>query len=143
MKLKALIVLFASLHLGSCGEGRKKQVVVKVPEVSVGESVDGVPNPVFERTQFEFGHLISGEKVTWSFRFQNKGNAPLIIYNVSSGCGCTVADYPKDPVLPGHSGRVKVDFNSAGRQGRQIQTVRVFTNADPPIHQLTVTADVR
>ncbi len=143
MKFFFLFITIGLVFFGSCsGRGNEKYVGDGL-NGDFREIADGVPTPVFERTHFDFGNLISGEKVTFSFRFENKGSAPLIVSNVTSGCGCTVADYPKDPVLPGKSGRVKVNFNSTGRSGRQVQSVQVFTNADPPQYQLTVTAEVR
>jgi hypothetical protein len=144
MKLKFFIVFIVSILFNSCGgtsaEQESRSNITSVDKVDIQ---DGMPEPVFERTQFDFGNLIPGEKVTYSFRFDNQGNAPLIIYGVRSGCGCTVGDYPKEPLLPNESGRIKVDFNSTGRSGKQIQSVQVMTNANPTEYQLTVIAEVQ
>jgi hypothetical protein len=144
MKLKIFIVFIVSILFNSCGGNSAEQdSSSNITSVDKAVIQDGIPAPVFDRTQFDFGTLISGEKVTYSFRFENKGSAPLIIYGVRSGCGCTVGDYPKEPLLPGESGRIKVDFNSTGRSGKQIQSVQVMTNANPTEYQLTVTAEVQ
>ncbi|MFW5757514.1 MAG: DUF1573 domain-containing protein [Bacteroidota bacterium] len=99
------------------------------------------PEISFEKNVHDFGKIISGERVAYGFKFSNTGNAPLLITGVRSGCGCTVGDYPEEPLLPGESGRIDVIFNSSGRTGAQSENVRVLTNAtDRPIN-LRITAE--
>ena len=45
------------------------------------------------------------------FEFTNTGNAPLIITNVQSTCGCTVPSKPKEPIMPGKSDKIEVKYN--------------------------------
>ena len=47
-----------------------------------------------------------------SFEFTNTGDAPLIITNAQSTCGCTVPSYPKEPIMPGKSGKIEVKYNN-------------------------------
>lgn len=102
----------------------------------------GVAAIEFDKTSHEFGQIVSGEKVSFAFRFKNTGNSPLVISNTRSGCGCTVGEYSKDPIAPGETGRVTVMFNSSGRSGFQSETIRIFTNAQPSEHLLRITAEV-
>ena len=46
-----------------------------------------------------------------SFEFTNTGDAPLIITNAQSTCGCTVPSYPKEPIMPGKTGKIEVKYN--------------------------------
>lgn len=62
------------------------------------------------------GRITEGQKVQVSFRFKNTGNKPLIIQSVRPGCGCTVADYPKEPIAPGGEGEITGSFDSQGRE---------------------------
>lgn len=102
---------------------------------------DKTPEIIFEKNVHDFGKIISGERVAYGFKFSNSGNAPLLITGVRSGCGCTVGDYPKEPLMPGETGRIDVVFNSSGRKGAQSENVRVLTNAtDKPIN-LRITAE--
>lgn len=94
-----------------------------------GNSESRFPKVNFEKMEHDFGKIFSGEKVTYSFSFTNTGDGPLIIVNTRSGCGCTVGDYPREPIQPGGQARIKVSFNSAGRRGFQSESVRVVTNA--------------
>ena len=62
-----------------------------------------------------------------SFEFKNTGNAPLIISNVQSTCGCTVPSFPKEPILPGKMGKIDVNYNMG--PGAIRKTITVESNA--------------
>ena len=61
------------------------------------------------------------------FEFTNTGNAPLIITNVLSTCGCTVPTKPEAPILPGKKGKIEVKYNMA--TGPIRKTITVESNA--------------
>lgn len=61
------------------------------------------------------------------FEFTNTGDAPLIIKNVQSSCGCTVPSKPKDPILPGQTGKIEVKYNM--NPGPIRKTITVESNA--------------
>jgi len=65
--------------------------------------------------EFDYGVVEQGEKVTHLYTFKNVGDEPLIISNAKGSCGCTVPQWPKDPVLPGESGEIKVQWRSSYR----------------------------
>ncbi len=96
----------------------------------------------FQKDVHDFGKIITGERVSYGFRFTNTGSSPLLITGIRSGCGCTVGDYPKDPVMPGNEGRIHVVFNSSGRRGFQSESVRVLSNAEESVVTLRITAEV-
>lgn len=61
------------------------------------------------------------------FEFTNTGDAPLIIKDVKSTCGCTVPTKPKEPILPGKTGKIEVKYNMA--TGPIRKTITVESNA--------------
>ena len=75
--------------------------------------------------------------------FLNLGKEDLVITSVSTTCGCTVTDFPKDPVKPGEGGTIEVTFNSSGKSGKQAKVITVATNANPSESQLTIKANVK
>ena len=83
----------------------------------------------FNEEEFNFGNIKQGESIMHDFEFTNTGKAPLIITNASGSCGCTVPEWPKEPIAPGAKGVIKVTFNSAGKQGVQDKTVTLQSNA--------------
>lgn len=85
----------------------------------------------FDKTIYDFGFVEIGKKITHEFSFTNVGNAPLIITDASSTCGCTVPDAPKEPIPPGGTATMKVVFDTAGKVGVQNKQVTVTTNGSP------------
>ena len=87
------------------------------------------PKVTFEESEYDFGDIQQGEKVEHVFTFENSGTEPLILSNVTTTCGCTATDWPRDPVAPGQTASIKVVFNSAGKMGRQNKVVTIVSNA--------------
>lgn len=87
------------------------------------------PEFKFEEEEYNFGTIKQGESMTHIFTFVNSGKEPLIITNASGSCGCTVPDWPKEPIKKGEKGTIKVTFNSAGKVGMQDKTVTIQSNA--------------
>lgn len=89
----------------------------------------------FEETDFDFGTVKDGEKVTHVFKFTNSGENPLVISNAQGSCGCTVPEWPKDAIAPGKTGEIKVVFDSSGKgspEGSpQAKRVTLTANTDP------------
>ena len=96
----------------------------------------------FEKLAHDFGSIDKGKPVTASFSFVNEGDEALVITNVKTSCGCTVSDYPKDPIAPGKSGTIKATYNAA-KGGAFTKTVKVFTNENPEPLMLTLKGEVK
>jgi hypothetical protein len=64
------------------------------------------PNATIEwkKTSYDFGSIPFNKPVKVEFSFKNPGMVPIIIRNVESSCGCTVADFPKQPIISGAEG---------------------------------------
>lgn len=100
------------------------------------------PRITFEEKVFDFGDIYQGDQVKHLFTFENSGDAPLIITNVQTTCGCTATDWPRDPIPPGNSGSLTVKFNSTGKMGRQNKIVTIVSNAVTPLNQVKITTNV-
>lgn len=85
---------------------------------------------------------VEGTLVKHSFEFQNTGNEPLFIYSAQGSCGCTVPNYPKEPIAPGQKGKIDIEFNSEGRPGSNTKTVTVNANTNPAVTELSFTVKV-
>lgn len=86
----------------------------------------------FAETEFDFGTVQEGEKVSHTYKFKNTGKEPLIISDAKGSCGCTVPSWPKEPVAPGATGEILVEFNSQGKSGNRNQKVTLNANTNPP-----------
>jgi len=83
----------------------------------------------FELEEYNYGNIKQGENVSYEFVFTNVGKEPLVITSAAGSCGCTVPEWPKEPIKKGEKGKIKITFNSAGKQGMQDKTVTINSNA--------------
>jgi hypothetical protein len=117
--------------------------LVSNPLSASGKAANGVgPVFTFVEEQHDFGNITAGEKVAYSFKFKNTGNANLIIASAAGSCGCTVPEWPKEPIAPGQENVINVIFNSEGKSGAQHKTVTLTANTIPNTKILTITGDV-
>src|SRR5207253_2266999 len=101
-------------------------------------SKDNFPIFKFEEERHDFGEIDQGEKISFAFKFKNVGKGDLVIRSANASCGCTVPEFPKDPVAPGESGVINVTFNSEGKEGIQEKTVTIISNTVPNNYILTI-----
>jgi hypothetical protein len=76
----------------------------------------------------ELDSVTAGKVVKVSWNFENTGDKPLVIANVTTSCECTVVDRPKKQLLPGEKGVIKAEFDTKGLQGWQRKDVYVLVN---------------
>lgn len=81
-----------------------------------------------DSTTVYFDTITTGDKIERDFHFKNTGNKDLLISRAFGSCGCTVPEYPKEPLKPGETGNIHVTFNSSGKHGEQNKSVTVVCN---------------
>ena len=141
-KYVAAAVFFATI-LGCQSENKQiTSDMIHFPP-SAGGINEEAPIIAFDSAICRFGILAIGEKYTHTYRFQNTGNSPLLITQVSPSCGCTTAkDWPQNPIAPGDSGQITVEFNSTGNSGLVDKSVSVLTNCIPSVWVLKIQGTV-
>lgn len=136
MKRSLMLLFAASILLISCS-GKTDEGKI---DVSV---IDNLTTIKFERDVIDFKNVEEGERVSGSFKFTNTGKHNLVIYEVNTSCGCTVADYPRGEIAPGESGMISVTYDSDGATGMRItKQVTVNANTKPAKTNLRIIADV-
>lgn len=165
MKAKLILVVIAAMALTACKdrdaekkiaalEARLNQMEGKntpaptpaaTPQPVEPEVKPEGPLPVlvFEETDYDFGKINEGDKVTHVYKFKNTGEVPLIIQDAKPSCGCTAPDWTKTPIPPGEEGFVKAEFDSQGKPGAQNKTITVTANTWPKQSKLTFKATVK
>ncbi|MFZ4401804.1 MAG: DUF1573 domain-containing protein [Bacteroidales bacterium] len=117
--------------------------LVNNPNTANGnQDTSSLPKFQFENDIHDFGKVIEGEKLSYSFKFKNIGNSDLVIATANASCGCTVPEFSKDPVHKGGEGIVTVTFNTAGKNGFQHKTVNLGANTQPNSYTLHIKAMV-
>ena len=144
MKKSVLIVAILSVFtFASCKDNAADKV--NAENVATAEARDAesgkFPQITFEENQYDFGTIDQGTNVEHVFKFKNTGDAPLMIVNAKSSCGCTVPEYTKEPVAPGEGGQLLVKFNGSG-QNQVNKTVTLTTNTKAGTETLTIKAFV-
>jgi hypothetical protein len=120
------------LSCNSSDRGELSSDVVNNPNTASGNpDLSSLPFIKFEEEVHDFGKIIEGETVSYSFKFTNTGKSDLVIADVSTSCGCTVPSFPKTPIHPKEQGVIKISFNSAGKRGFQTKNIVVVANTQP------------
>lgn len=97
----------------------------------------------FDESSYNWGSVNEGDKMTHIFKFKNTGSNDLIISDAHGSCGCTVPEWPKEPIKAGKSGEIKVIFDSKGKPGDQQKTVTLTANTEPANTVLTIKGSVK
>lgn len=95
----------------------------------------------FKSETIDYGEIKKGSDGVRVFEFTNTGDAPLIIEDVKSSCGCTVPKKPEEPVLPGETGKIEVKYDTK-RVGPIRKTVTVYSNAEESVKALKIKGTV-
>lgn len=148
---KIAFVLIGAMALYSCGgdaeKGTEKEATIDTDVVANPATADnesGTSDDVavaefsFEKEVHDFGTIVQGEKVAYSFKFKNTGEGDLIITSAKGSCGCTVPEWPKEPIAPGADGVIDVVFNSDGKSGKQNKKVTIVANTVPNTKVLAI-----
>jgi len=141
-KLLLLSVLcFLTFAISAQTEAKSaKQAKPKKAEVIEEDTLPKVPVIQFNSLVHDYGNIFKGDNGVCNFDFKNTGKADLLLTNVSSSCGCTVPEWPKEPIPPGKSASIKVKYDT-NRVGGINKNVYVDSNAGERI-TLTIKGNI-
>lgn len=149
---RVFVLAIAAMMIASCKKAETTPSTVvqqegpypppKTAPVAEPERKGPFAEMTFDKTVHDFGKVNQGDKVTYSFNFENTGEVDLVITEAKGTCGCTVPDYPKDPIKPGQRGKIKVEYNSAGKKGNQTKSVNITANTKKGREKLQIKATV-
>lgn len=131
MKNLGMLTILVVLFTVSCKDNVANKINnenLKSAEQRDYKMSDGAPVISFSKTEHDFGTINEGDIVETNFKFKNTGKSALIITNAVGSCGCTVPEWPKEPIPVGEEGQIKVKFNSSGKPNNQRKTVTLTTN---------------
>ena len=157
MRTNWILFAFVALTLVSCNSDKASKAVDGVKSTTA-EAAQKVSNttpsankttaPVGPATTIEFKEKLytykvqEGTQVKHNFKFTNTGDHDLIISNAKGSCGCTVPQWPQEPIAPGETGEIKVNFDSKGRPGSQKKSVTLTANTSPANTVLRIEGEV-
>ena len=85
----------------------------------------------FDSYEHDFGEIKQDTKNEKTFTFTNTGTEPLIIESAKGSCGCTVPQYPKNPIAPGEQGEIEVVYSPGKQKELQNKNVTIVANTEP------------
>ncbi len=122
-KLRFAFVAVALLMVVGVCQAKKKYAQIKYEQTTIDVGTFSQDDPV--------------QKCT--FKFYNVGDAKLYINYVHTSCGCTVADFPKDPISPGGSGEITVTYDGTHKMpGKFKKTIQVFSNCKDELSRVYI-----
>lgn len=102
---------------------------------------EGGPIMELETMEVDYGVIQQNSEPYRVFKFTNTGDEPLQITNAKGSCGCTVPEYPKEPIFPGESSEIKVRYDTK-RIGKFAKRVTLTTNEAISSKTLTIKGEV-
>lgn len=151
-KLVFVSTIALSAFMFSCNsDAPATEETVSTETTVVEPTVTEVPTAVVsdlttlsvDRMEHDFGKIPDTAPVETSFVITNTGDKPLLISDAQGSCGCTVPEYPKEPVAPGESRDIKVSFNPSGKSGAQNKTVTITANTEPATTIINLKSDIQ
>ncbi len=95
----------------------------------------------WSKSEYNFGRILRNHAVSVAFEFKNPSMVPLFIMSVEPSCGCTVANYPKEPIKAGQKAEIKITFD-AKDTGHFKKSIAVISNASQSPSILYITGEV-
>ena len=99
-------------------------------------------NITFDISEHDFGNISQGTTNDYVFTFTNTGKEPLIITNAKGSCGCTVPQWPKEPIAPGATGEIAIQYKPGKQKNQQTKSITVTANTEPKNTILKIKANV-
>ncbi len=140
-----ITLVVMGLSFASCKEDATKKIKTENLEVAKERDSEikmGGPRFKFDKTEHDFGTINEGDIVETVFSFTNVGKSELIITSAKGSCGCTVPEWPKEPIMPGEAGEIKVKFNSYRKPNLQQKQITLRTNTEGGKEILKIRAQV-
>ncbi|MEL4307269.1 DUF1573 domain-containing protein [Joostella sp. CR20] len=142
-KVLLVLTVAAAVSFTSCKDNAASKV--NSDNVAAAEQRDEAAKKVavmtFEETEHDFGNIPQGQAVEKVFKFKNTGDAPLVVTDAKSSCGCTIPKKPEAPIAPGETGEILVKYNGSGRNA-VTKTVTITANTEKGTEQLRIKAFV-
>jgi hypothetical protein len=101
------------------------------------ENVEKRSSILFDKLVHDFGTMEKGGDASCVFTFKNVTKKPVTLTNVKTSCGCTAADWPKEPIAKKKKGSIKVKYDS-NRIGKFTKTIRVYIDGNENPIQLEI-----
>ena len=147
--MKKVILGLSTLCLVAFTSCKNDNAAKKIEEANVTAAAvrDAVssnfPVITFNETTHDFGEIEANKSVETVFSYTNTGDAPLVINNIATTCGCTVPqDWSREPLAVGETGKFTVKYNGSGK-GKVSKSLTLTANTEKGKEVVKITAFVK
>ena len=139
----ALLVIPAVIYLSSCINSSAESTSQPVEDKTQPEQIQTTyqDSIIFDKLEHDYGTIEKGGDGNTVFTFTNKGQKPLVLRNVRASCGCTVPQWPREPIAPGEKGEIKVKYNT-NLGGTFSKTITVNSSAANSMVRLRIKGQI-
>jgi len=146
MKTKSFILtavlvsaLFMRLNAQTVEKSDENLPAKTSADSATGTKAESETTIVFDKYKYDFGTIKeSNGKVSAVFTFTNKGDSPLVISKVTVSCGCSAAEWTREPVAPGEQGYIKATYDPTNRIYTFERSLTVYSNGNPSMIVLSI-----
>ena len=114
--ISRIVILLSVLLFTACTQSSEDQAKLKGQDIW------------FEEYLHDYGEIVQDSEGSWSFVFKNVSSQAIVINRVRSTCGCTIPEWPREPIEPGSSGKITVIYNTA-LTGTFLKSIYVYSTA--------------
>ncbi|MDC0561180.1 DUF1573 domain-containing protein [Bacteroidia bacterium] len=128
---KIIYISLIIMGVVACNQKTGESQKLDTNAIETDQNSNKEPAISFNNKIWDFGTITDGEVVEHTFRFTNTGTKDLVISSASASCGCTIPEWPKEPIAPGEKGEIKVEFNSNGKKDMVTKDITILANTNP------------
>lgn len=135
--MKRILFIVAVLMIAGVAFSQENVAKKQEAPASQNENVEKRSSLVFDKLVHDFGVVQKGGDASCEFTFKNISKQPVTLTNVKTSCGCTAADWPKEPIAKKKKGSIKVKYDS-NRVGKFSKTIKVYIDGNDNPVQLEI-----
>ncbi len=135
--MKKIFFVLAIVMIASVAFSQENGAKKEKKDKGQTENVEKRSSILFDKLVHDFGTMEKGGDASCVFTFKNVTKKPVTLTNVKTSCGCTAADWPKEPVAKKKKGTIKVKYDS-NRIGKFTKTIKVFIEGNENPIQLEI-----
>ena len=136
--LKTLLPILLASLVALQGCNQTGGGLIRNPASGSGKGDTRTAKIAFANPTYDFDKVDAGTIVKHTYHFANVGEGDLVISEARPSCGCTAPHYPRNPIAPGDSGVIDVEFNTENKAGEQNKTITIISNSDPGAIELAL-----
>lgn len=141
---KVMLSVFCAVAFAAVANAQDNKTNVPPPPPQQAPAVDPSAGKFkFKKDTHDFGEVPEGPKAECDFEFKNVGKKPITIKEAHGSCGCTVPQWPNEPILPGKKGKIHVVYNTDHRPGPISKEVTINSDAQQSPYVLHIRGTVK